>query len=275
MEGQRLRKAIDWWNAPGQEPRGSAITRVRQTKGRLDMTMLRFGAAWMFVLLLASGCASTEVTQRQYSASTNLPRPAHILVYDFTADPALVPPQSSFAASGALSPYGMTTQALGLTAQLGAEIARQVTQALQRAGLPAVQVGGVAAGQPAMQVNDIAIHGYFISAAEGSSMKRMLIGFGSGNAELTVAVEGFRMTAQGLRILGSGVVESGGSKTPGIILPAAVMAATASPIGLAVGGTLRLAGEVSGNSTIEGNARRTADLVSEQLIDAAKRQGWL
>ena len=61
-----------------------------------------------------------------------------------------------------------------MTTELGAEVARQVTADLQQAGLPAVQV----AGQPAMQVNDVAIHGYFISADEGSSVKRMLVGFG-------------------------------------------------------------------------------------------------
>ena len=239
------------------------------------MRLCRFRAGWMFVLLLVAGCASTDVTQRQYYQGAALPRPAHILVYDFTADPSLVPAESSFSTSGALSHYSMAPADIGLTAQLGAEVARQVTAQLQQAGLPAVQAGSLAAGRPAIQVNDVEIHGYFVSVEEGSAMKRMLIGFGSGNAELTTAVEGFQMTPQGLRILGSGVVESGANKTPGVILPAAVMAATASPIGLIVGGTVKLAGEATGNATIEGNAKRTADLVSKQLLDAAKRQGWL
>ena len=46
-------------------------------------------------------------------------------------------------------------------------------------------------------------------------------------------------------------------------------------VGLAVGGTLKLAGEATGVTTIEGAAKRTADQISEQLMDAAKRQGWL
>jgi hypothetical protein len=36
------------------------------------------------------------------------------------------------------------------------------------------------------------------------------------------------MTSQGLRLLGGGTVQSGGNKTPGVILPLAVMAATVS-----------------------------------------------
>jgi len=235
------------------------------------MTRLRAYAAWLLVLFVVSGCASTEVSQRQYYNGAQLPRPGRILVYDFTADPTQVPQESAFAASGAVSHNTMTAQELDLTRQLGAEVAREVTAELQAAGLPAVQ----AAGQRAPEINDILIRGYFVSADEGSTAKRMLVGFGSGNAELTTAVEGFQVNKYGLRQLGSGTVESGGNKTPGMILPLAVMAATANPIGLVVGGTMKLAGEATGNATIEGNAKRTADLISEQLIDAAKRQGWL
>ena len=60
-----------------------------------------------------------------------------------------------------------------------------------------------------------------------------------------------------------------------MILPLAVMAATANPIGLAVAGTVKLTGEATGSSTIEGSAKRTADEISEQLIAAAERQGWI
>ncbi|HVJ42377.1 MAG TPA: DUF4410 domain-containing protein [Dongiaceae bacterium] len=235
------------------------------------MTLHRSSAICLFVLFVASGCASTEVTQRQYYQGQQLPRPARILVYDFTADPAQVPPESVFAASGAVSHYAPTAQELDMTTRLGAEVAKQVTAQLQEAGLPAVQ----AAGQPAPQLNDVVIRGYFVSADEGSTAKRLLVGFGSGNAALTTAAEGFQMTSHGLRQLGSGTVASGGNKTPGVILPLAVMAATASPVGLVVGGTMKLAGEATGNATIEGNARRTADVVSDQLIAAAKRQGWI
>lgn len=235
------------------------------------MTLLRSPAIWLLVLFAVSGCASTEVSQRQYYQGQQLPRPARILVYDFTADATKVPPESVFAASGAVSHNAPTAQELSMTTQLGAEVAKQVTAQLQEAGLPAVR----AAGQPAPQVNDVVIRGYFVSADEGSTAKRMLVGFGSGNAELTTAVEGFQMTAHGLRQLGSGTIDSGGNKTPGVILPLAIMAATASPIGLVVGGSMKLAGEATGNATIEGNARRTADVVSDQLIAAAKRQGWL
>lgn len=235
------------------------------------MNLFRTAAAWLIVAVFASSCASTDTTQRQQYQGEPLPRPGRVIIHDFTANPADVPPQSSFAAQNAVASAAPTAEQLATTGRLGAEIARQVTTQLKDAGLPAVQ----AAGQPAPQVNDIVIRGYFVSEEEGSAAKRMLVGFGSGNAALTTAVEGFQMTPQGLRLLGSGQVESGGNKTPGMLLPLAVMAATANPIGLAVAGTVKVAGEATGSSTIEGAAKRTADEISAQLIDAAKRQGWL
>ena len=100
------------------------------------------------------------------------------------------------------------------------------------------------------------LRGYFVSIEEGSAGKRVLVGFGSGTAEMRAAVEGYQMTAQGLRLLGSGEVRSGGGAMPGVAVPLAVLAATANPIGLVVGGGAKLYGrrrEATGSDTIEGS----------------------
>src|SRR5262249_39434335 len=145
--------------------------------------------------------------------------------------------------------------------KLGAQIAKDVVGDIQGMGLPAVQ----ATAQLTPRVNDIVIRGYLLSVEEGSAGTRVLIGFGSGNAELKTVVEGYQMTAQGLRRLGYGQLDSGGRKTPGVLVPLAVAAATANPIGLIVGGSLKLYGESSGSDTIEGSATRTADAISKEL----------
>ena len=77
-------------------------------------------------------------------------------------------------------------------------------------------------------------------------------------------VKTYKVTAQGLRQLGSGTLSSGG-KTPGIIAPAAVAIATGNPIGLIVVGATRIYGEASGSNTPEGRAKATADAIAEQL----------
>jgi hypothetical protein len=226
--------------------------------------------ACLLALVLMAGCASTEITERQRYEGAKLARPDRIIVYDFTANPADVPPESAFAAQMASAPMP-TPQQLELGRKLGEQVAKNLVTDLQGMGLPAVQ----AAGQPPPRVDDVVLQGYFVSVDEGSATKRVLVGFGSGSAELKTAVEGFQMTPEGLRPLGRGEIRSGGGELPGMVLPLAVVAATANPIGLVVGGAVKATGEVTGSDTIEGAAKRTADEIAAQLKTAAEEQSWI
>src|SRR5258708_39062062 len=96
-------------------------------------------------------------------------------------------------------------------------------------------------------------------------VKRFVIGFGSGTSEMDTVVEGFAVTPQGLRKLGSGTLSSSGSKTPGMVAPAAMAIATGSPIGLIVVGGLKVYGEASGKNTLGGRGKGTAGGISEEL----------
>jgi Domain of unknown function (DUF4410) len=234
------------------------------------MKPLSRAASCLLALVVAAGCASTEVTERQRYEGAQLPRPDRIIVHDFTANAAEVPPESAFAAEMAGAP-APTPEQLEVGRKLGAQVARDLVTELRGMGLPAVP----AAGQPPPRPDDIVLRGYFVSVDEGRVGRRVLVGFGSGAAELRTAVEGYQMTAQGLRPLGRGEVRSEGGKLPGMVLPAAVLAATASPIGLIVGGTAKATGEVTGSETIEGAADRTAEEIAAQLRTAAEEQGWI
>ena len=234
------------------------------------MKPLSRAAASLFALVVVAGCASTEVTERQRYQGAKLARPDRIIVHDFTANPADVPPESPFAAQMAGAPTP-TAKQLEIGGKLGAEVAKDLVANLQGMGLPAVS----AAGQPPPRVDDIVLRGYFVSVDEGSATQRVLVGFGAGAAELKTAVEGYQMTAQGLRPLGRGEVKSGGGELPGMVVPLAVVAATANPIGLVVGGAVKASGEVTGSDTIEGAAKRTADEIAAQLKTAAEEQGWI
>jgi hypothetical protein len=227
-------------------------------------------AALLLAVVVVAGCASTEVTERERYEGEKLARPDRIIVHDFTANPAEVPPESRFAAQMA-GAGASTPEQLEVGRKLGAEVARRLVADLQDMGLPAVR----AAGQPPPRPDDIVLRGYFVSVDEGRAGRRVLVGFGSGAAELRTAVEGYQTTREGLRPLGRGEIRSEGGKLPGMVLPAAVVAATHSPIGLIVGGTAKATGEVTGSETIEGAAERTADEIAAQLRTAAERQGWI
>lgn len=222
-------------------------------------------------LIFATGCASTKVTNHERLVHEFLPRPANILVYDFTATPAEIPADSAFAGMGSTPAATAEEDAIGR--ELGAAIAAQLVTDIRELGLPAVQVS--AATAPVLHVNDIVIRGYLISIEQGSTAKRMTLGFGSGGSELSTAVEGYQMTANGLRKLGSATTGSTGSKGPGAALGAAGWLVTGNPVGLIVGGGLKIYGEASGNAKIEGRAKATAKEISDQLKNRFREQGWI
>jgi hypothetical protein len=107
------------------------------------------------------------------------------------------------------------------------------------------------------QINDMVIRGCLLSINEGSSTKRVTIGFGYGASELRTATEclpddGSR-TAQ-TRIRHS--MDSSSGKAPGAALGvgAATFIVTANPMGLIISSGIKVYGEASGRNKIEGRA---------------------
>jgi Domain of unknown function (DUF4410) len=181
----------------------------------------------LFTLLVVAGCAPTKITNRDELVTEQLPRPAHIWVYDFATTAADVPTDSALAGQHSEHSTPQTAEQIATGRKVGAEIAAQLVEKIRAMGLPAEQA--VTGTTP--QINDIVIRGYLLSVVEGSAEKRVAIGFGSGESELKVAAEGFQMTAQGLRKLGSGTTDATGSKTPGSAVGVLSLIATHNPGG--------------------------------------------
>jgi hypothetical protein len=225
----------------------------------------------LFALVLVVGCASTKVTERNEYKGGKLARPAHIWVYDFAATPAEVPAVSALAGQPTEHPTPQTPEEIATGRELGNQIAVQLVQDIQEMGLPARR----ASSGTKPDINDLVFRGYLLSVDEGSATKRVAIGFGSGASHLTTAVEGYQMTAQGLRKLGSGSLESGANKTPGGAVGVAALIVTGNPVGLIVGGGAKAYGEYSGSSKIEGRAKETAKEIAVQIKPKFQQQGWI
>ena len=240
--------------------------------GTTRWSMVSRIVSYLFIVVIIAGCASTKVTERQIlEPQRKLPRPDRILVYDFAATPADVPADSALAGHPDVSQTPQTAEQIETGRQVGAEIAAQLVEELRGLGLPAER----ASAHTTPQLNDIVIRGYLLSVEEGSRTKRMAIGFGSGASHLSVAAEGYQMTVSGLRKLGSGTLEAGGGKGPGGAAPLAVVLATGNPVGLIVGGGIKVYGEMSGKSTIEGRAKDAAKAIVEAMKPRLRQQGWI
>ena len=225
----------------------------------------------LVVAALAGGCASTKVTRRERLASAPLPRPSQILVLDFAASAADVPADSDIAREFTVVDTPQTPEQIQAGRELGAELAETLAAKIRDMGLPALRA------QPASKarVNDIVVRGYMVSVEEGSAAKRVGIGFGAGASELHTVVESYQVTANGMRKLGSGKVESGGAKTPGAAMGAAALVATANPVGLIVSGGMKVYGEKSGKSKLEGRAEATAQEIADVFRARFQEQGWI
>lgn len=225
----------------------------------------------LLAVVLVAGCAKTTITSREQLVTGQLPRPANIWVYDFAATPGDIPSDSTFAGDQYGHATPQTAEQIEMGRKVGAEIASHLVKEIRAMGMPAE----LASSRSVPRVNDLVIRGYLLSIQKGSEAKRVAIGFGSGTSDLVTSVEGFQVTPQGLRKLGGGTLNASGSKGPGGIVGLAALAATGNPVGLIVGGGLKVYGEASGKSKIEGRADQSAKEIASVLKQRFQEQGWI
>jgi hypothetical protein len=225
----------------------------------------------LVALLVVAGCAKTKITSQDPLVTGKLPRPGHIWVYNFAASAADVPADSAIAGQYSADASAQTSDYIIVGRQLGAQIATELVKQIRAMGMLAEH--GVEGTRP--QINDIILRGYLISYDEGDAKKRIGIGLGRGSSELQVAMEGLQVTAQGLRKIGSGSTASGSGKTPGMAVGAATWIATGNPAGLIVSTGMKVYGEKSGKSTVEGRADQTAKEIADVLKKRFQEQGWI
>lgn len=225
----------------------------------------------VLALLALGGCASTQVSNRDEYTGGKLPRPGRIIVHNFAATRGDLPAWYESRSGMGAADGEMTPEELEAGRTLGIHVARELVTELVDMGMPGVR----APGARGPDEGDLVLVGYFGKIDEGSALKRVVIGFGSGGANLTTHVEAYRMAKGQLQKLGSGDLDAGVSKGPGVVVPVIVTIATANPVGIAVGGAVKAAGELSGRSTIEGTGKRTAEKIAAELEPKFKKQGWI
>ena len=241
-------------------------------KGLTINSKLLGGLFGLSFLLIVTGCSSIDV-ERNRLVHEKLSRPSRILVYNFVANPADIPKDSSaVVAKTAKESPAMTPANIKIGRKLGSSIATQLIDQIRSMGLPAEKA---LATTSKPKVNDIVLHGYIVSMSQGDTLTRVTIGFGYGASELASVVEGFQMTQSGLRKLGAVTLKSGGSKAPGGGVGAFSLLANGNPAGLIVGGVVKGYGELSGSSKVEGRAKAIASEISNQLKIRFKEEGWI
>src|SRR5271169_1835946 len=96
---------------------------------------------FLFGVIAVAGCASTQVTQQTPMSSPGLARPNQIWVYNFVANPADMPADSSIGGEVSAPSTPPTSAQIEEGRQLGALIAQDLVADIQAMGLSAVQAG--------------------------------------------------------------------------------------------------------------------------------------
>ena len=228
----------------------------------------------MLTLCVAAGflasCASSDVaSEAKYEG--DVVKPVRVIVYDFSASPQDVPPDSVLAGIYAKRDTPQTEEEVALGRKIGGVASEKLVSLLNDRGIPAERaVDGVTP-----QIGDGVIKGAFVSVDEGSQWQRMLIGFGAGANELVTIVEGYKMRDGGLMPLGSAKIKAEGGYMPGVLAPVGVGAATGNLARSVVISGAATAVKEFGPETIEAAAQRTAESVFETIVKAYKERGWI
>lgn len=238
------------------------------------MKIFRYITLSLFTMLALNVYASTAITDRHKIVEGEIARPAHVWVYDFFATASDIPAESALAGQLSDNDSPHTVEQISAGRKLGAEIASELIKQFQAMGLQA----GRATGETEPQINDVVIQGYLVSEAGGSEKKRVMIGFGTGESELKAAVEGFQMTDDGLRKLGTAKTDSTEGivgKTPGMGIGVLTTIATHNPLGLIVSTGVKTHEERSGGGKLEGRARDTGKEIADMLEQRFQELGWI
>ena len=128
---------------------------------------------WGLVVIFLTGCAArTDVkVRKQYDGEKPLPRPDLILVHNFVT--------SAETASGQTA--STITDEEADTAKVVADVlSKTLADEFQWMGLQAQKV----VGEVPIKGNTLSIEGEFLHVEKGSGLKRLVIGFGAGAAEV-------------------------------------------------------------------------------------------
>jgi hypothetical protein len=217
------------------------------------------------VVLVGFGCATAKVIPFNRTSENTIARPSVVLVYDFATIPSDVVVDSF----GSEFAKELTEEEQRAHATAGL-LSEKLVEHLTKRGVHAERA--TSATRPPL--NALLIKGRFVTVDEGSAIKRMVIGFGSGSSELRIMVQVYQATERGLRRIVEAEAEATGSKMPGMAVPLAGGAAMGSVATSAmISGGMALTRETK--AALAPDMARIAKKIAERAEAFYKRRGWL
>ena len=237
-------------------PSGKAFQIAGKSAAHLLLSCSLFG-------LIACGQSAVRPIARV--AAGPLPRPTRILLYDFAVNDVDVSEYQGIMRQQPANPNAAERQRnLGKFA--ADTLATELALALRRLGFSVDRVPRATA----VADNDLLIDGQFENVDEGSPLRRLLIGFGSGAAKMETRARLYQGAER--RKLLEFITASDSGKFPGAV--ATSPAGIAAPVTVGVG-TAGSRAITSGPTDVAAMAAANADQAARYLSEFFAQQGWL
>ena len=217
------------------------------------------------LLLTLIACGQSAVRPIARIVDGHLPRPTRILLYDFAVNEVDVSEYQGIMRQQPANPNAAERQRdLGKFA--ANTLAVELAQALRRLGFT---VDRVTRATP-VENHDLLIDGQFENVDEGSPLRRLLIGFGSGAAKMETRARVYQGASR--RKLLEFITTSDSGKFPGAVAtaPAGIAAPLAVGVGTAGGRAI-----TSGPADVAAMSAANADQVARYLSEFFAQQGWV
>lgn len=226
----------------------------------------------MFFLFIA-GCAQTNVRTTEEIASSGLPRPQQVLIYNFVVTPADIQENSSiFAKIGRnIQNNDQTAEEIQLGREVADALATELTQKVAAMGLNPVRA---IENMPVSQ-GSILITGHFVKIDEGNRLRRNVIGLGLGQSSLDTEVRLLAPGPSGYEELIAFDAHADSGDMPGAAVMGPAGAAAGAGTAAVIAANAAVGGVKSYKSSSAEQAKKIADKISEQLADYFAQQGWI
>ena len=226
-------------------------------------------AGLVLATLWLAACGQTGVRDIKTTRETNLPKPSRILVYDFAVSEREVTEYQGIMRQQP-SVKDPTERERQIAIEVKDALAGELVDGLRLLGFTVVRVSR---GTPATE-SEMLIDGQFVAVDEGSPLRRLVIGFGSGNS----TVESRAQVYQGgsSRKVLEFTTHSDSGSLPGA---APMLGAGAAVQGGVTAGMVVANTAVSGVKTYKSDVARMAaasgDQVVRYLSEFFAQQGWI
>src|ERR1700759_950429 len=200
--------------------------------------ILRLESLWWNIPVLALACVPMMVAQnpvahvdikvvKSYESGAPLPKPARVLVYDFTVAPESVTTDPRPGVRQRLHGSGNTEDAATQAAkQVQAQISSDLITGLQKQLKDSGIVVEKATPEMEVPANALAVRGTISKLDEGQHIKREMVGFGRGASDVQTDCQIVLQTPKETVLVSELTTDAQSGKKPGAAVP---MGAAAAP----------------------------------------------